>query len=396
MTDRDDNIMALQEAYANIYNELVKPDKVFVASQYFRQRWVPLLGPTLAWVIIALRQHCYWNKNTGEKRDWCRVSQEGLAREVGIGITTLKRLLKHEHAGKFILAAASRYRYDPKLRKQVREPCTYRIRMDDPLIPEDEARLKELLAQKLSGLNVDTETGQMDILQVLDRLSGAGASDLQSNLGFRSDGQAQGTGEGEIGDMVSDLAKQVSELLTGQDGRPSGGDSAEEKMPYPGAVFVSPDELRSFNLAEEQVLIPWGDEGYLAVAMAEVVKRDIRSRGRHFFGGRQTECFYSVQHALGEGGEDWLPEEQERIDCMSRLECDLSKLYERLGGFSLEEALRQYFSPQFTANILEEKTEMELERIAGWVAYTRKAKGLNTPAGFLRTRIESDEQPPPA
>ena len=52
MPDNDRDTIALQEAYANLYNEIVKPDRVFVATQYFRKKWVPRLGTSLAWVII--------------------------------------------------------------------------------------------------------------------------------------------------------------------------------------------------------------------------------------------------------------------------------------------------------------------------------------------------------
>jgi hypothetical protein len=102
-----------------------------------------------------------------------------------------------------------------------------------------------------------------------------------------------------------------------------------------------------------------------------------------------------VAHALGEGGEEWTEEEEARIERMTRLERELQRRYELLGGFSLEDALQQYFSPQFTARILDGQGTEELERIEGWVAYTRSAKGLINPGGFLRTKIESDEEPPP-
>jgi hypothetical protein len=378
MPDPDDDIIALQEAYANAYNELVKPDKVFVATQYFRQRWVPLLGPVLSWVIIALRQHCYWNKSTGEKRDWCLITQEELAAEVGVSVSTLKRLLQQEHAGKFILDVTQRYRYDPNLRKQVRKKSMYRIRMDDPLVPEDEARLKEILAQKFSGLDVDPETGQINLLQILDRPSETGGEDLQLNLISRSDSQTPN----------ADLPK--------------------EDTPYPGAVFVPDAELRRFKLAEDQVLLPWADNGYLAVPIVEVVKQDLRISGG--YPGSHTECFYSVQHALGESPqapprgldrldptacrEDRLPEEQERIDRMSRLEQALSECYARLGAFSLEEALHQFFSPNLVTQFLNDKPESEHARIADWVTYVRQQKNLINIAGFLRTKIEGGETSP--
>jgi len=397
MADRDDHIMALQEAYANAYNELVKPDKVFVATQYFRLRWVPLLGPALSWVIIALRQHCYWNKSTGEKRDWCLVSQEELADEIDISVSTLKRLLRQEHADKFILDITHRYRYDPNLRKRVRNKSMYRIRMDDPLVPEDEARLKKLLAQKLSGLDVDPETGQIDILQVLDHLSETEVEDLQLKLSDRSDDQVSDADAAEIDGAISELAERLGEILIGHNSQPRGaGESgqtsdSEDDAAYPGAVFVPTAELHSFELAEDQVLLPW-EEGYLAAPIAEVVKRDLRISGG--YPGTRTECFYSVQHALGESPQDRPPEEQARIDRMERLEQELSQRYAYLKAFSLEEALQRYFSSDLVTQFLADKSEAEHARIAGWVAYVRRQKNLVNPAGFLRTKIESGETPP--
>ncbi|HEX9925725.1 MAG TPA: hypothetical protein VGD99_23925, partial [Anaerolineae bacterium] len=260
MSDNNNNndMLALQEAYANVYNEIVKPDRVFVATQYFRKKWVPLLGTSLAWVIISLRQHCYWNKETGEKRDWCLISQEELASETGISVATLKRLFKHEYADKFILKVTHRYRYDRKMRKQVRKKSMYRIRMDDPLTPEDEVRLKELVTQKLVGLNIDPETGQIDILEVLDRLSVTGLDDLQLKLNDRSDGQDQTSEQGEISQSVDDLADQVGRLLTGSGGLDGTSDAdIEPEIPFPTAIQIQADELRRFELGPDQVLIEW-------------------------------------------------------------------------------------------------------------------------------------------
>ena len=392
-TEGNDGLLALQEAYANVYNEIVKPDKVFVATQYFRKRWVPLLGPALGWVIIALRQHCYWNKDTGEMRNWCLITQQALADEVGISVSTLKRLLRHEHAGRFITDVTHRYRYDASLQKQVRRPSMYRVRMDDPLVPEDQERLKDLVAQRLSGLEVNPETGQADILKLLDRLAVTGDGDLQLNLSFRS--EAQEPTAPNLDKAVDDLAARVTQVLAGPEARP--GDAGEtEKVVYPGAVFVPPDELPGFALAQDQVLLPQDDgEGYLAVPMIELVKQDLRACRGSLLHYAPTDCFYSVQHALGEGGDDWLPEEQERRDLLRRLERDLSARYERLGAPTLEEALQQYFSAQLAARFLADKDPAERKRIENWVAYTRKARGLENPAGFLRSRIESTEEPPP-
>ena len=43
---------------------------------------------------------------------------------------------------------------------------------------------------------------------------------------------------------------------------------------------------------------------------------------------------------------------------------------------------------------LAERPAEELDRIRAWVIYTRQAGSLKNPAGFLRSRLESDESPP--
>jgi hypothetical protein len=397
----NENIIALQEAYANIYNEIVKPDRVFVATQYFRKKWVPLLGPGLAWVIVALRQHCYWSRETGEKRDWCIISQEDLAQEAGISLATLKRLLKHQYAGRFIVDVSKRYRYDKTKRKQVRKNSRYRIRMDDPLVPEDEKRLKKLLTEKLSGLDIDPETGQMDFLSLLDDLAETSMADLQLKMSRRSieptDGQDQ------LEQSTEALAERLSQLLTGTSKAPgtdgtgatsgNGSDPVDEP-PYPDAVYVSDDDLPHFALAEDRVLIRW-DDGYLAVPIAEVVKSDVRRCRGHPSDQTRTECFYSIPDALGEAPQQWLPEEQTRIAQVQRLEDELSQQYQVLGAFGLEEALRQYFSSKLADRFLAAaQTPAERQRIEAWISYTRQTKSLKNPSGFLRNRLESGEQPP--
>jgi hypothetical protein len=409
MADAQDNLLALQAAYANVYNELVKPDVVFVASQYFRRRWVPLLGPTLAWIIIALRQHCYWNQKKESRksqkhakedlRDWCLLSQDELAAEVGISTATLKRALQHEYAPLFIIEVKHRYRYDSHMRKRVRQPSRYRIRMDDPLVPEDEALLKHLLLERLSGLNVDPENGQMDMFALIDHLSHTSIAELQSKGGkLEIEAPAGETPvQGDIDSALGSLVDRMSALLTGQDGPAldTNGQSAApgaEDQPYADALFVPGEALRSFSLGQDQVLVP-AEEGYWALPIAELVKRDIRAAAGSPFSPR-SEAFFSTQHALGEGPDDWLPEEEARMDLRARLERELRPVFESLGAFSLEAALGQHFSTQLAAEFVSDKPAAELERIAGWVAYTRRAKNLHSPAGFLRTKIESDEYPP--
>jgi len=182
----DDHSIEVQAIYANLYNEIVKPDQVFVQTQYFRTQWVPRLNPSLAWLIVALRQHCYWNKKTGEQRDWCIIDQDELGAEIGVSGRSVRRLLKMEYADQFVVEVKKRYRYDQAAGKRVRTKTRYRVRMDDPLTPEDQARLKERLAEELAGLSADPETGQLDMLNLLDRPLSDEPGDLSDKESGRS------------------------------------------------------------------------------------------------------------------------------------------------------------------------------------------------------------------
>src|SRR5690606_28703766 len=61
----------LAHACDALYRRIVRTDKILVATQYFRTRWVPLLGPTRAWLILHLRARCYLNARQLEVRDTC-------------------------------------------------------------------------------------------------------------------------------------------------------------------------------------------------------------------------------------------------------------------------------------------------------------------------------------
>jgi hypothetical protein len=265
--------------------------------------------------------------------------------------------------------------------------------MDDPLVPEDEALLREKLTQKLSGLNVDPETGQIDMIELLDRLSQQSLVDLQLNLSGRLDRQE--IEAEQIDQTINELAEQMSLFMTGSQRADGSTQPAadDEKAPYPSSVPIAAAALGDFELAEEQLLVAWNGD-YLAVPIVEVVKRDLRLSGGRLVNYARTDCFFSVAHALGEGPEEWLPEEEARIALMNRLEQELGEQYQQLGAFSLEEAMRQYFSPDLVASFVTGKAPEELQRVREWVIYTRQTRGLKNPAGFLRSRLESDETPP--
>ncbi len=151
---KDPKLLEVQPFYHYLKNEIIEPEKIVVGTRYFWNKWAPILGPTLTVIIVKLRQYCYYNKLTKEKRDWCYPSLKTLAKEVGVSEDTVSRELnpknpeKNDILKKFV-RREPQYVYDASLRKKVRSVDKYYIAMDDPLTSEDEKILIIKSAERL-------------------------------------------------------------------------------------------------------------------------------------------------------------------------------------------------------------------------------------------------------
>jgi hypothetical protein len=134
--------------YADARNEIIKPQRHQVITDYFTRRWLPRLGPTLTLLVIALRRHCYYNEITKQQEDWCFPHQRDLAAELGVSRRTVQRELSRPEAQLFV-RREPQYRYDRERNRMIRTVDRYRITMDDPLTPEDERQLVVKLAERL-------------------------------------------------------------------------------------------------------------------------------------------------------------------------------------------------------------------------------------------------------
>ncbi len=98
------------------------------------------MGNDLAVLIIEARQKCYRNDKTGEVRNWFYSTLGDLGQALGFGPKKISRILKSRHAESFIRYKPT-YFYNPELEKRVKGKCQFKVALDDPLTPEDEARL---------------------------------------------------------------------------------------------------------------------------------------------------------------------------------------------------------------------------------------------------------------
>ncbi len=134
--------------YHDLENDLKQPDRVRIQTDYFWRYWAPELGPTLTALVIALRSHCYYNRITKEKRDWCFPRQETLGKEIGVSRKTVMRALRDPLAEHFI-RREKRYRYDQTAKQTLRSADLYHVAMDDPIHPDHHGRINLLAAERI-------------------------------------------------------------------------------------------------------------------------------------------------------------------------------------------------------------------------------------------------------
>lgn len=139
----EDKTLTLQGVYNTLYNAATRPDFKFAVTRYFIDEWVPLLGPSLAWLVVGLRQQCFWNR----RRDWCIVDKATLSRETALDERTIERCLKKPWSDWFVLEITHRYRYRSQIGKKVRDKNRYQLLLDEPLSPRHQLGLAALLRQ---------------------------------------------------------------------------------------------------------------------------------------------------------------------------------------------------------------------------------------------------------
>jgi hypothetical protein len=136
--------LRLTPFYHSAVNAVTKPNRLTHTSQYFIDRWMPLLGGNGTMIVLALRRDGFLNRKTGEIRDEIVISRCDLAAAAGMSEDTLTRelainkktgLLQNKWLHEFVKKRNRTHRIASGLTKQ--EPSAFWISMDDPVHPDD-------------------------------------------------------------------------------------------------------------------------------------------------------------------------------------------------------------------------------------------------------------------
>ena len=159
----DERTLQLQGVYNNLYNTTTRPDYKFVVSRYFIDEWLPLLGPSVAWLVVGLRQRCFHN----QRQDWCVVNKATLAQETAMSERTIERSLQKPLSRWFVLEVVHRYRYRSELGKTVRDKNRYQLLLDEPLSPRHQLGLSHILAEMASHGSEDNLEAALQAVQTI-------------------------------------------------------------------------------------------------------------------------------------------------------------------------------------------------------------------------------------
>lgn len=175
--------LTLAPEYRRLRDAILRPHLRLTESRYFWERWKPLLGADATVLIMEVRDRCNRalatstglagtglpngsfadsDRLAGGGHDGspagslppatgegCTVSANELAAACGFSRVTLWRLLQREEVRRFIRVEHN-YVYDRRLGKKRRTVSTYHVLMEDPLVPEDEPRLEQMIEAQAS------------------------------------------------------------------------------------------------------------------------------------------------------------------------------------------------------------------------------------------------------
>lgn len=138
-TPRSRRKMILQRAYGTQRANVIHPERGMIVTHYYLDNWVKLIGHSGSAVVLAARRLCYWNPESGEKRNVLDIDMSVLADKADLSLRTIKNVLKHPLVKKYFL----RYKV-----RRVMTPNGVRtagiallVRMDDPLTPADQVAI---------------------------------------------------------------------------------------------------------------------------------------------------------------------------------------------------------------------------------------------------------------
>lgn len=133
--------ITLHPAYQSAVNAVTKPTSLLI-SRYVVEKWLPDMGGDGLAILCFFRKKCYYNRETGEKRDQVKCKLSEVAQGCKISVSTVRRNLQNNEALRQFVIVQEEFEVDPKRRGLYQTENSYHVLMDDPVHPSDAERLQ--------------------------------------------------------------------------------------------------------------------------------------------------------------------------------------------------------------------------------------------------------------
>jgi hypothetical protein len=152
--EQNPKVLSLQAEYQSVYDEIVHPDQVIVVPGYFL-RYIPLLGPELAWLYIGFRQAAYEAGVSRRPEKKFNAPSKKVAHYAGMSLRAFWRWVARPDTWNQLCGLVTQVESPAhwSLGKDGRphqSARTYRVAMTLPLTPFDERSLRAWLYRQLA------------------------------------------------------------------------------------------------------------------------------------------------------------------------------------------------------------------------------------------------------
>ena len=197
--------LSIHPVYLSARSAIITPERAIPVTVYAAQKWLPRLGPERWCLVILLRTLCIDTQRRGDGTKRVSCSWRQLAEMLDVHEETVASWLKHKPIPNdkpwrriipvddkakvlSLFIPRLRYAYETQNGKTRRIGFLLEVLMDDPVVPEDEARLQkqiEIMQMQQGELGLETyrleesvNDGKSNLPQIFDNSSKQEKSDL--------------------------------------------------------------------------------------------------------------------------------------------------------------------------------------------------------------------------
>lgn len=166
-----------------------------------------------------------------------------------------------------------------------------------------------------------------------------------------------------------------------------------------GVFLITDEEIETYPLGEDEVLVVVDhDQGTLQPwCIDALVRRDLDAAHAAFGIPTYSTCYYTIDQVFGEATEPSETIARRKQEVRTRTEQRLKTTYREIGAYSVREALARYFTASIAEGLCPAEDTTDEQRVYDWLRYVQgdQGRGIENPAGYLRSRLSSGEWAPP-